>query len=452
MEYIDVTETNDTVREPAMLPHSEDAEKSVVGSALISPDAAEIALDKLQADDFYYPAHRDIFAAMRKLSNAGKPIDTITVMDMLEGMGKAGDVGGMSYITALSLYTPSAANVRYYVDIVYEYSVRRKLIRTGDMIISEATDSECATQEALSNAERRIFEIAMNKSENSLVHISGPLMESHSKIGKLIKLKGKMSGITTGFRDMDRLTSGWQRSDLVIIAARPSMGKTAFVLNLATNAAITDNASVAIFSLEMSSEQLIIRMLCSEARVDMQHVKTGQVNDTELMSIATAVPKLERTRIHIDDTAGISPSQIRTKCRRLKAQHGLDIIIIDYLQLMQSDTRTENRVQVVAEMTRSLKMLARELDVTIILLSQLSRGPEKRENHRPMMADLRESGAIEQDADIIAMLYRPAVYEETADNSAEVIFAKHRNGPTDTVKLMWNPEYTRFTNMEFGSE
>ena len=452
MEYIDVTETNDMVREPAMLPHSEDAEKSVVGSALISPDAAEIALDKLQADDFYYPAHRDIFAAMRKLSNAGKPIDTITVMDMLEGMGKAGDVGGMSYITALSLYTPSAANVRYYVDIVYEYSVRRKLIRTGDMIISEATDSECATQEALSNAERRIFEIAMNKSENSLVHISGPLMESHSKIGKLIKLKGKMSGITTGFRDMDRLTSGWQRSDLVIIAARPSMGKTAFVLNLATNAAITDNASVAIFSLEMSSEQLIIRMLCSEARVDMQHVKTGQVNDTELMSIATAVPKLERTRIHIDDTAGISPSQIRTKCRRLKAQHGLDIIIIDYLQLMQSDTRTENRVQVVAEMTRSLKMLARELDVTIILLSQLSRGPEKRENHRPMMADLRESGAIEQDADIIAMLYRPAVYEETADNSAEVIFAKHRNGPTDTVKLMWNPEYTRFTNMEFGSE
>ena len=452
MEYIDVTETNDTVREPAMLPHSEDAEKSVVGSALISPDAAEIALDKLQADDFYYPAHRDIFAAMRKLSNAGKPIDTITVMDMLEGMGKAGDVGGMSYITALSLYTPSAANVRYYVDIVYEYSVRRKLIRTGDMIISEATDSECATQEALSNAERRIFEIAMNKSENSLVHISGPLMESHSKIGKLIKLKGKMSGITTGFRDMNRLTSGWQRSDLVIIAARPSMGKTAFVLNLATNAAITDNASVAIFSLEMSSEQLIIRMLCSEARVDMQHVKTGQVNDTELMSIATAVPKLERTRIHIDDTAGISPSQIRTKCRRLKAQHGLDIIIIDYLQLMQSDTRTENRVQVVAEMTRSLKMLARELDVTIILLSQLSRGPEKRENHRPMMADLRESGAIEQDADIIAMLYRPAVYEETADNSAEVIFAKHRNGPTDTVKLMWNPEYTRFTNMEFGSE
>lgn len=434
---------------PIVPPHSIDAEKSVLGAVILSKDAAELASEKLCPDDFYYPDHRIIFSAMATLQNSGKPIDAVTVMDELESMGKLKDVGGMAYITELTIYTPSAANARYYIDIVKEHSTRRRLINAGQSMIRDASNSEYAVRDSINDAERRIFEIALNKTESTLVHISEPLMQSHRKIGELISLKGKLSGITTGFRDIDKLTSGFQRSDLVIIAARPSMGKTAFVLNLATNMAIKGNAAVAIFSLEMSAEQLMMRMLCAEAMVDMQKVKTGNPDADDLIRIANAIPKLDTANIYIDDTAGISPSEIRTKCRRLKAQQGLDIIIIDYLQLMQSDTKTENRVQVVAEMTRSLKILARELDVTIILLSQLSRGPEKRENHRPLMADLRESGAIEQDADIIAMLYRAAVYEETDDNTAEVIFAKHRNGPTETVKLAWVPQYTKFTNLEY---
>lgn len=428
-------------------PHSLDAEKSVLGAMLISHEAQETVSEILKSEDFYYPEHIEIYRGMMTLSNTGKPIDTVTLMDILESLGKLKTIGGMAYITELSLYTPSASNVRYYADIVKEHSIRRKLIDAGNAMIKEAQNSENTTQSALNNAERRIFEIAVNKSENSLVHISIPLVESHRRIGKLMSLAGKRSGITTGFRDLDNLTSGWQRSDLVILAARPSMGKTAFVLNLATNAALMDNASVAIFSLEMSSEQLLTRMICAEARVNMQNIKSGKPSDDELLSVSECLPRLEKARIHIDDTPGASVSNIRTKCRRLKAQYGLDIIIIDYLQLMQSDTKTENRVQVVAEMTRSLKILARELDVTVILLSQLSRSPDKRENHRPLMSDLRESGAIEQDADIIAFLYRPAVYGEVENNTAEVIIAKHRNGPVATVELAWVPEYTRFTSM-----
>ena len=429
-------------------PHSMDAEKSVLGAALISKEAAELVSEKLKPDDFYYPEHQEIFRSMQALNYKGTPVDAVTLMDMLESTGKLSQIGGMAYITELSLYTPSAANVRYYADIVREHSVRRKLIETGTGLINDANNTEIATQEALNNAERRIFDISVNKNENTLVHISTPLVESHRRIGKLMALHGKRSGITTGFRELDNLTSGWQKSDLVIIAARPAMGKTAFVLNLATNAALFDKASVALFSLEMSSEQLLTRMICAEARVNMQHVKSGAPTSDDLLSISECLPRLERARIHIDDTPGASVSNIRTKCRRLKAQYGLDIIIIDYLQLMQSDTRTENRVQVVAEMTRSLKILARELGVTVILLSQLSRSPEKRENHRPLMADLRESGAIEQDADIIAFLYRPAVYGDSDENKAEVIVAKHRNGPTATVELAWLPEYTRFSNLE----
>ena len=438
---------SDTLSQAATPPHSIDAEKSVLGAVLISQEAAETVMEKLIAEDFYFPEHKLIYSAMQKLYNIGKPIDQVTLMDMLESMGQLKSVGGMTYISEIYNYTPAASNVLYYADIVKEHSVRRKLIETGYSIIQDANNSENTTRSALENAERRIFEIATNRTENTLVHISGPLLESHHMIGELMRFKGKTSGITTGFRDIDRITSGWQRSDLVILAARPSMGKTAFVLNLAANAALMANAKVALFSLEMSKDQLLIRMLCSEARVSMQNVKLGNPSSEDLLSIAESVPRLEKANIFIDDTPAASVSQIRTKCRRLKAQHGLDIIIIDYLQLMQSDTKTENRVQAVAEMTRSLKILARELDVTVILLSQLSRSPEKRENHRPLMADLRESGAIEQDADIIAFLYRPAVYEQTEDNVAEIIIAKHRNGPTDTVKLAWIPDFTRFANL-----
>jgi replicative DNA helicase len=285
----------------------------------------------------------------------------------------------------------------------------------------------------------------MKKSQDSLVHIEDTVMESYHRIGELIKLKGKLTGVTTGFYELDDLTTGLQKSDLVIVAGRPSMGKTAFMLNMALSAALK-GSTVCIFSLEMSREQLVMRMLCSEAGVDMQNVKTGRLSDSELMQISNTLDPLSKANIYIDDTGGVNVTEIRSKCRRLKSSRGLDMVVIDYLQLMQTSGKSENRVTEIAEVTRSLKILARELNVPIILGSQLSRGPENRPDHRPHMADLRESGSIEQDADMVMMLFRPAVYDETADNTAEVILAKNRNGPTGTAKLAWIDKFGKFVN------
>ena len=305
----------------------------------------------------------------------------------------------------------------------------------------------------LDDAERRIFNISMKKSEDTLVHIEKTAMDTYFHIGELMALKGKLSGITTGFTDLDRLTSGLQRSDLIIVAGRPSMGKTAFALNVAQNAALK-GATICIFSLEMSREQLVRRMLCANAGVDMQRVNTGNTTDADLIELSTALADLSATNIYIDDTAGVSVAEIRSRCRKQKSRGGLDLIVIDYLQLMKTAGNSDNRATEISDVTRSLKILARELNVPIILLSQLSRGPESRTSngHRPIMADLRESGAIEQDADVIMLLYRPAVYAEAGDveaendNTMEVIVAKHRNGPTDTVYLSWLEQYTKFTD------
>ncbi len=437
-----------------VLPHSLEAEKSVLGGMLIAPEGVELACETLRPEDFYLPAHQDIFSAMLQLYGHSNAVDSVTLIDALERSGKLAAVGGVPYITELSLFVPSAANISHYIHILEDRSVMRQLIRAGTDIVRDAQAGERPVEEMLDDAERRIFNISMKKSEDTLVPIEKTAMDTYFRIGELMELKGKLSGITTGFTDLDKLTSGLQRSDLVIVAGRPSMGKTAFMLNIAQNAALKGGATVCIFSLEMSREQLVRRMLCANAGVDMQRVNSGATTDADLIELSTALAELSAAHIYIDDTAGVSVAEIRSRCRKLKSRSGLDLIIIDYLQLMKTAGNSDNRATEISDVTRALKILARELDVPIILASQLSRGPETRTSngHRPIMADLRESGAIEQDADVIILLYRPAVYAEAGDveaendNTAEVIVAKHRNGPTDTVYLAWLEQYTKFTD------
>jgi len=444
-------------QKPRIPPHSVEAEKSVLGSMLISRDATELACEMLRAEDYYTAAHRDIFEAMFSLNARGEAVDTVTVIDALERAGRLAAVGGVGYITELSLFVPSAANVSHYIHIVEDRSVLRQLVKAGGDISRDALSGEAPINEILDEAERRIFNISMKKSEDTLVHIEQTAMETYLHIGELMRLKGSLSGVPTGFTDLDKLTSGLQKSDLVIVAGRPSMGKTAFALNIAQYAATKGRKKVCLFSLEMSREQLARRMLCSNAGVDMHRVNMGETTEDDLLKLSEALEELSAANIYIDDTAGVSVADIRSRCRRQKTRTGLDLVIIDYLQLMELTGNTGSRVSDISEATRALKILARELEVPVMLLSQLSRGPETRkdDNHRPVMADLRESGAIEQDADVIMLLYRPAVYaakddiEGQADNSAEVIVAKHRNGPTATVTLAWQSAYTRYTNRAF---
>lgn len=431
------------------LPHSAEAEKSVLGSALISQPALEQAAEALVPEDFYLPSHQDIFGAILALWQENRAVDAVTLTDALDRMGTLRRVGGVSYVTELAVYTPSAANAAHYISIVEERSVLRRLIAAGNETARDAMSAEDELDNILNNAERRIFDIAMRKNTDTLVPLQQTLDCCFERIGEFIKLGGQLSGVPTGFTELDRLTSGLQKSDLIIVAGRPSMGKTAFALNIATNAALKGGKSVAIFSLEMSREQLGMRMLSGEARVDMQTIKTGATTDEELLRLVDGMQTLNAASIYIDDFAGANVPLIRSKCRRLKAQRGLDLVVLDYLQLMQTTGRVENRQQAVSDMSRGLKLLARELDIPVMVLSQLGRGPEQRTQHRPMMADLRESGAIEQDADLIMMLYRPAVYDESDDNITEVIVAKHRNGPTKTVELAWREDCMRFTDIAY---
>ncbi|HOG01911.1 MAG TPA: replicative DNA helicase, partial [Clostridia bacterium] len=430
-------------QQPRVPPHSQEAEKSVLGSMLISRDALELACEMLRPDDFYFGAHRDIFEAMFRLNGRGEAVDAVTVIGALERAGKLAAVGGASYLAELSVFVPSAANAHHYIRIVEDRSVLRQLIKAGGEIASSAQSGTAPINEILDDAERRIFGISMKKSEDTLVHIEQTAMETYLHIGELMRTRGSLSGVPTGFTDLDRLTSGLQKSDLVIVAGRPSMGKTTFALNIAQYAATRGGKKVCVFSLEMSREQLARRLLCANAGVDMHRVNMGETTEDDLLKLSESLEELSGANIYIDDTGGMGVADIRSRCRRQKVRTGLDLVIIDYLQLMELTGNTGSRVSDISEATRSLKILARELEVPIILCSQLSRGPEtrKEDNHRPIMADLRESGAIEQDADVVMLLYRPAVYaakddpEALADNSAEVIVAKHRNGPTRTITV-----------------
>lgn len=430
-------------------PHSADAEKSVLGSMLMDSNALEIALEQLRAEDFYVPAHETIFSCMRDVRSLGNAVDLVTLTNELEKHGYLRQVGDVSYLTQLMDFVPTAANAQYYIEIVEEKSVQRQLVRAGTDIARDGMNEAKDVEQSLNDAERRIYDISMRKSADSLLPIAEIVPAAYNRIGDLMSRKGQLTGINTGFIDLNRMTNGLQKSDLIIIAGRPAMGKSSFAMNIAQYAALHDDRTVIVFSLEMSAEQLVERMLCTEATVDSQKIKEGTIDDDAMARLMEAMEPLSRAKLFIDDTGGLTVPEIRSKCRRLKARHGLDMVVIDYMQLMQSAStrKNDNRQQEISDMTRQLKLLARELEVPILLLAQLNRGPEQRQDHTPMISDLRESGSIEQDADMVLLLYREAVYDETKDNTSEVIIAKHRHGPTGTVSLVWQGEYTRFMNL-----
>lgn len=432
-------------------PHDLRAEIAVLGSMLLDADALELCVESLQPEDFYDTAHQDIFRCIVTLREHAAPVDSVSLVSELNRVGKLTAVGDVSYIADLTIQTPSAANVAHYLKLVSERSIQRKLIRAGNAISKDGANTGMDVEHMLNDAERRIYDITISKAEDTLVPVQDILYDVFEMLEKLRESKDKIVGVPTGFSDLDAKISGLKKSDLVIVAGRPAMGKTSFAINIAQHAALQAGRCVAIFSLEMSKEQLLLRMFSTQSHTDLQNMLSGRLGDDEYIGIADNLDDFAASKLFIDDNANATVPAIRSKCRRLKARAGLDLVVIDYLQLMRSTARSDNRQQEVSEITRSMKILARELDVPIVLLSQLSRAPEQRkEDHRPMLSDLRESGAIEQDADIVMLLYREKVYDPEADNTAEVIIAKHRNGPTGTIELYWRGEYTKFENQSIA--
>lgn len=435
-------------------PQNVEAEQAVLGAMLLSHDAVIVAMEKLQSQDFYRDVHRIIFEAMEHLHRENKEIDVITLPDELKRMKKLDDVGGLEYVLNLPNLVGSAANIEYYANIVAEKALARNLISTCTELTTEAYDGQKETEALLDDAERRILQLSDTKNRGDFASVGAVVEVTLDKITKLYENKAGLTGLPTGFRDLDRMTSGLQPSDLILVAARPSLGKTAFTLNIAQNVGVRQHKTVAFFSLEMSQEQLVQRLLCQIAHIDSQKLRTGQLNsDEEWTRLTDACDKLYESPIYIDDTPGISVAEMRSKARRLKSEHGLDLIIVDYLQLMQG-RNAESRQQEISEISRSLKALARELKVPLIALSQLSRSVESRQDKRPMLSDLRESGALEQDADIVSFLYREDYYDKETENQhiTEVILAKHRNGPVGSVKLYFKNEFTLFLNLDTQHE
>ncbi len=432
-------------------PQSIEAEQSVIGSMLIDKEVIPVVMEVLKPEDFYRPDHKEIYDVIIELFDKAQPIDLITVSERLRLHGKLELVGGLEYLTNIATDVPTTANVKHYAKIVEEKSLLRKLIKASSDIVDLGFNASEEVSFILDKAEQNIFDILQKRSSQGFVPIKDVLVDTFNKLEELYNNKGHITGIPTGFVDLDFKTSGMHNSDLVLIAARPAMGKTAFALNLAQNAAVHSGVPVALFSLEMSKEQLVNRMLCSEAMVDSNKMKTGQLEDNDWQKVAKALGPLSEAPIFIDDTPGISITEIRAKCRRMKLEHNLGLVVIDYLQLMSgSKSRSENRQQEISEISRSLKILAKEINIPVICLSQLSRAAETRTDHRPILSDLRESGAIEQDADIVMFLYRDDYYNPDTEkkNIAEVILAKHRSGSTGTVELVWLGQYTKFANLE----
>lgn len=430
-------------------PHNEEAEKSVLGAVMLSKDALFDVMEEVRSGDFYHEAHREIFDAVSDLFRRNAPVDTLTVSEELKKRKTLEMAGGRAYVATLSTLVPSTANARQYGKIVAEKAALRNLIQKAGEIVEKSYQEKQPPEQVLDFAERSIFEIAQQRQRNDFSPLKDVLLENINIIDKMSQLDGNLTGITSGFLDLDAKTSGFQRSDLVIIAARPAMGKTAFALNIAQQAAIKSNANVLIFSMEMSKEQLGQRLLAMESRIEMQKLKTGDLERKDWDQISVAMDVLSRASIYIDDTPGISVMEIKNKCRRLKVEKGLDMVIVDYLQLMSMEGKTDNRQQEITALSRYLKLLAREMDCPVLVLSQLSRAPEQRTDHRPILSDLRESGAIEQDADMVIFLYRDEYYnpEDTEKPGiCEVIISKHRSGPTGVVDLTWLGKYTRFVD------
>lgn len=433
------------------VPHDADAEQAVLSSILMDKDAAAEAFELLKADDFYSPENREVFRAALQLYTKGDPIDVVTVKNQLEENGVFAEIGGVETLANIAAAVGSSVNVKSYAKIVEEKSVLRRLIKLSGELSEISYKGADDINVILDKAEKGIFDVMQNRNTDSFASIMDVAYNTFSNIEKIYNSNEKITGISTGFTDFDAKTAGLQKSDLILIAARPSMGKTAFVLNVAQYAAVRDHVPVAIFSLEMSKEQLVNRMLCAEALVDAQKVRTGELNSDDWSKLVESMGVLSEAPIYIDDTPGITAMEIRAKCRRLKIEKGLGLVVIDYLQLMGGSGRSDSRQQEISEISRSLKAIAREIEAPVIALSQLSRACEARSDHRPMLSDLRESGAIEQDADLVAFLYRDEYYfpEKTEKkNQAELIIAKQRNGPTGTVNLTWLGQYTKFANME----
>ncbi|MCI5586084.1 MAG: replicative DNA helicase [Lachnospiraceae bacterium] len=433
-----------------VLPHSIEAEQSVIGSMMIDREAIVVASELISGDDFYNKQYGVVFESMVELHEEGRPVDLVTLQDRLKEKDVPGEVSSLEFIRDIITAVPTSANIKHYADIVAEKSILRKMIRLNEDIANQCYSGKENMEFILEDAEKRIFELVQKRNSGDFVPIRQVVMNALEKIEAASRSSGRVTGVATGFLDLDYKTSGMQPADLVLIAARPSMGKTAFVLNIAQHVAFRLKEAVAIFSLEMSKEQLVNRMFSLESNVDAQNLRNGTLNDEEWEKLIESAGVIGKSRLIIDDTAGISISELRSKCRKFKLEQDIKMIIIDYLQLMSGSGRTESRQQEISEISRSLKKLARELNVPVLALSQLSRAVEQRPDHRPMMSDLRESGAIEQDADVVMFIYRDDYYNKDSEKKgiSEIIIGKQRNGPIGTVELVWLPEYTKFANKE----
>ncbi|WP_291651555.1 replicative DNA helicase [Clostridium sp.] len=432
------------------LPQSLEAEQSVIGSMIIDKSAIAKSLEKLSDEDFYRDGHKVIFKAIREMFSQDMAVDLVTLLEYLKSTDNLDKAGGVTYISEISSSVITTANLEAYIKIVEDKSLLRKLIKSSTAIIEESYNKQDKVDDVLDLAQKKIFDLAEKQGSNDYEPLSTVLERGFIEIERLFNNKGSITGVGSGIRDLDAKTSGFQKGDMVLIAARPSMGKTTFSLNIAENAALREGKSVVIFSLEMPKEQLAYKLLCSEANVDMLKLRTGNLDDDDWERIARATGPLSKAKIYIDDTAGLSVMEMRSKCRKIKMEHGIDMILIDYLQLMSGSSGSESRQQEVSEISRSIKALAKEMECPIIALSQLSRAPEQRADHRPMLSDLRESGSIEQDADVVMFLYRDEYYNKETEekNIGECIIAKQRNGPVGTVKMAWIGSQSKFANLE----
>ena len=430
-------------------PHSLEAEQSILGAMIIDKEAINTAIEKIRPDDFYREANREIFESIVTLFNKNEPVDLITLSEELKRRDMLDNTGGIAYLADLSSSIATTANTKYYCNIVEEKSILRKLIHSCTDVVGKSYEDSEEVNVIIEHAEKAIFDITQGRHKEGFSPLSEVLLESFSQIEERAASQSDLTGLTTGFIDIDSKLSGLQKSDLVLLAARPSMGKTALGINIATNSALKAGAKVAIFSLEMSKEQLVQRIISSTAHVDLQKIISGKLEENEWMDIIDSMAPLSTAQIYIDDTAGISLMELKAKCRRLKIEQGLDLVVIDYLQLMQLEGRQESRQQEISAISRGLKTIAKEMECPVVALSQLSRAPELRSDHRPILSDLRESGAIEQDADVVMFLYRDDYYHEDSEkqNIGELIIAKHRNGPTGNLELTFKKEYTKFVNM-----
>ena len=435
-------------------PNNLEAERSVLGAMMLSSNALSQATETLQPEDFYQPQHKELFDAMTALARNQSAVDLVTVDAELQRRGTLEGIGGTAYLMDLQAYVPTTANVKDYINLVVEASTLRRLIQACQGISQECYSRQNPMQETLNHAEKSIFDIVMRRGEGeSLVSIKNVLINTVSQIEELQKLKGALSGIPTGFKVLDDMTRGLHGGELIVLGARPSMGKTSLAVNIASHAALAAGAKVALFSLEMPREQIATRMLCSDARVNMQSVRAGSLSGDDWMRLAKSIGPMSNAHIYIDDTAGISPSQLRSRCRRLMMESGLDLIVLDYLGLMRADKQTESRQLEVSEISRQLKAIAMELNVPLLACAQLSRAATTRVDKRPMLSDLRDSGSIEQDADVVLFIHREGYYDPNAEekNVGEIIVAKQRQGALGTVKVAWLPEYTTYANLAPGA-